>query len=332
LALAVLAYVAFVMPETQGKSLPRSPADASAVGENSNNLSAPLLIHSGQALLSGASHSVEPDTTAIVDSSSSPLAVDQAGASAILSTDGPSMSGRMTLNPCTLLRVAFRSSVYRRLALILFFSQLSQNGVHSCAQLFLKHHMDYTKNQNNYLLLIMGGWSVGLMLFVIPLLMNRWEYRRIILLGLIADMCHLSLYMYLPSFSYFGFIAFFQGLSYVSFPAACAALARCGDDASGSGSPSEQGLVMAMSASVRSLTQAIAPLAFNGVLSYFTWKGAVVQLDIAPFIVGELCVLAALIATFGLKSEPEPQLPAVDANLINSPWPQRQDGSSVVAQ
>jgi MFS family permease len=91
----------------------------------------------------------------------------------------------------------------------------------------------------------------------------------------------------LPDKKYFWFIAFCQGSTYMSFPAATAMLSSLVSD-------HEQGAVLAMAAGIRALTQGLAPVVFNGLLSYFTWDRAFAQFPAAPFILSSACILIAL--------------------------------------
>jgi hypothetical protein len=179
--------------------------------------------------------------------------------------DVAAITSPKTMHPLALIRLAFCLPAYRRISFVLFFGQLSQNGIHSCAQLFLKKSQHYTKDNNNWLLLVMGAWAVVLMTLVVPYAlakgMQRCRLRTVILVGLMSDFCHQCMYIVLPSFSYFYLLALFQGLSFITYPAGVGVLSRCGSEA-------DQGFVLAMSAGIRSLTQAIAPIAFNGLLSF----------------------------------------------------------------
>jgi MFS family permease len=103
------------------------------------------------------------------------------------------------------------------------------------------------------------------------------------------------LFSFLPDKKYMWFISFFQGLTLMSFPASNGLLSACVSEA-------EQGSVLALSAGIRSLTQGMAPILFNGLFSYFTWDRAFAKFPAAPFVVSSTCIVVALIAATRLPS------------------------------
>jgi hypothetical protein len=104
-----------------------------------------------------------------------------------------------SLNPCHALKAAWRSPLYRTIALIIFFSQLTDNGVHESAMFFLKHQLSFTKNDNSILLLAMGGWSIVVLFVIMPMMLRRWDEKVVLITALVMDQVHQLMYMSVKS-------------------------------------------------------------------------------------------------------------------------------------
>jgi MFS family permease len=100
-----------------------------------------------------------------------------------------------SMNPCTALKLAFTSPAHRNLAIIIFFSQMSQNGIMTCAMMYLKYHLHLTSDDNSKLLLAMGGWAVVVMIIILPLMLRKRDEKFVLLFALAMDFVHQMMYL-----------------------------------------------------------------------------------------------------------------------------------------
>jgi len=222
----------------------------------------------------GGSHSNVP-THAVLYAPASPAAAAQASEGLLPyhasdATVQPNAFSHSN-NPFNALRLALvsgrwdgqRLPALRLASLVLLCSQLAQNGVSHSAALYLHDHLKFDKDDNSRLLIAMGSWTVFILVLLMPLLLRKVKEKHLLVAALAGDFVHQLTYVLLPDKKYMWFIAAFQGIGLVAYPAACAVLSQCvGKE--------QQGAVLAISAGIRSLTQGVSPILFNGLLALFT--------------------------------------------------------------
>lgn len=132
----------------------------------------------------------------------------------------------------------------------------------------------------------------------------------------------------MPNKQFMFLLAGLQGFGMMSYPASNVVLSRCVG-------AEEQGAVLSMSGGIRSLTQGMAPVLFNGLFAYFTWGDAVVFFPQAPFCLSALFMAIAIF--FCLRMERRHAAAAAiaaaaaaggasdaDTDMIDGPSQQRQ--------
>lgn len=121
----------------------------------------------------------------------------QVSAEEVTLDDDPAVasSSLPSLNPCHALKAAWRTPLYRTVALIIFFSQLTDNGVHESAMFYLKHELAFTKDDNSILLMAMGGWSIIVLFVIMPLMLKKWDEKVVLVTALVLDQAHQLMYM-----------------------------------------------------------------------------------------------------------------------------------------
>lgn len=98
----------------------------------------------------------------------------------------------------------------------------------------------------------------------------------------------------MPNKHYVFLAAVLHGFGMMAYPSSNVALSRCVGAA-------EQGTVLSMSSGIRSLTQGISPVLFNGLFAYFTYKDAVMYFPQAPFVLAALCMAIAIFFSLRLS-------------------------------
>lgn len=91
----------------------------------------------------------------------------------------------------------------------------------------------------------------------------------------------------MPNKNFVFLAAVLHGFGMMAYPSSNVALSRCVGAA-------EQGAVLSMSSGIRSLTQGMSPVLFNGTFAYFTWRDAVVYFPQAPFVLAALFMAIAI--------------------------------------
>eukprot|EP00455_Lapot_gusevi_P024578 TRINITY_DN2562_c0_g1_i5.p1 TRINITY_DN2562_c0_g1~~TRINITY_DN2562_c0_g1_i5.p1 ORF type:complete len:489 (+),score=86.49 TRINITY_DN2562_c0_g1_i5:62-1468(+) len=197
-------------------------------------------------------------------------------------------------NPFAAMKFLLRSPLLTLLAIMLFFSELSENGLLDTALLYLNDRFHYTSQQNSFLLI---GFGVGFFLttfFIYPLCIKHLNIRTLIIFALFCNLAHVICYIILWNFLSIILVIGLLALAFMAFPA-------IGAVTSLHVPPHMQGRAQGGIAGVRAVTRGFGPLIFSGIFSYFTSSHSPISnFPQAAFVFGAICVFISLLFAFRL--------------------------------
>ena len=189
------------------------------------------------------------------------------------------------------------------LAIAFMFASLAQRGLENVWVLYTGYSFGWDERANGYALGLVGVMAVIVQGFLIRPAIKRFGERRAIVLGLSFSALSFAAYGLATQGWMMLVIIVVGSLSGVAAPAIQGLVA-------GVVAPSEQGKVQGALTSLTSLTSIIAPLLFTSLLfGYFTSDAAPFVLPGAPFFLGSLLFVTALILMTRLFKRVPPTAP-----------------------
>ena len=189
------------------------------------------------------------------------------------------------------------------LAIAFMFASLAQRGLENVWVLYTGYSFGWDERANGYALGLVGVMAVIVQGFLIRPAIKRFGERRAIVLGLSFSALSFAAYGLATQGWMMLVIIVVGSLSGVAAPAIQGLVA-------GVVAPSEQGKVQGALTSLTSLTSIIAPLLFTSLLfGYFTSDAAPFVLPGAPFFLGSLLFVTALILMTRLFKRVPPAAP-----------------------
>ena len=193
------------------------------------------------------------------------------------------------------------------LAVAFIFASLAQRGLENVWVLYTGYSFGWDERANGYALGLVGVMAVIVQGFLIGPVIKRLGERRAILMGLGFSVFSFAAYGLATQGWMMLVIIVLGSLSGVAAPAIQGLVA-------GVVNPSEQGKVQGALTSLTSLTSIVAPLLFTSLLfGYFTSSAAPVILPGAPFFLGSLLFVIALIVLLRLFKRLPPQVGAAES-------------------
>jgi MFS transporter, DHA1 family, tetracycline resistance protein len=209
------------------------------------------------------------------------------------------------VNPVSSIQNLTRYPLVANLAFAFLFITLAQGGLQTVWVLYTGYRYGWGEMTNGLTLGLVGLMAAIVQGGLVRPVIKALGERKTILLGLSISVL---------SFLFYGLAAEGWMMLVVIVLGALAGVAQPAIQGlvAGSVSPSEQGKVQGALTSLFSLTSIFAPLIFvSGLFSYFTAPTAPLNLPGAPFFLGSLFNLIALVVVFMVfrKFQPQPQPP-----------------------
>ena len=166
---------------------------------------------------------------------------------------------------------------------------LAQRGLENVWVLYTGYRFGWGEFQNGLALGLVGLMAAVVQGGLIRPTVKRFGERGTVLLGLIVSACAFLGYGVASQGWMIPGIIIFGSLGGLTGPAIQSIVA-------GSVSPNEQGNIQGALTSLMSLTNIVAPLFITaGLFSYFTSETAIVQLPGAPFLLGSMLLIIAIV-------------------------------------
>ncbi len=175
------------------------------------------------------------------------------------------------------------------LAVAFVFLSLAQRGLETVWVLFTSHKFGWDPRTNGLALALVGVMAALVQGLLVGPAVTHLGERRCVLLGLVVSTLSFAAYGLASRGWVLLAIIVFGSIGGIAGPAIQGMVA-------GAVSPSDQGKVQGALTSLTSATSIVAPLIFSaGLFSYFTSKDAIVELPGAPFLLGSVLILVALV-------------------------------------
>ncbi len=203
------------------------------------------------------------------------------------------------------------------LAVVFVFVALAQRGLENVWVLYTGHRYGWDERANGLALALVGVMAAVVQGGLVRPAIARFGERNCIRFGLGLSVLSFLGYGLATEGWMVLLIIVVGSFSGLAGPAIQSMVA-------GSVSPSEQGKVQGALTALMSLTAIVAPLVFTaGLFSYFTSEGAIAHLPGAPFLLGSVLCLAALMTVVRLfrRVPPAAQEPSSEEPAAGSPTP-----------
>lgn len=206
-----------------------------------------------------------------------------------LSEENRSPFDRSKLNPFRALARLRAYPLVAGLAVAFMLMSLAQRGLENVWVLYTGYRFGWNESQNGLTLGLVGLVAVGVQGFLVRPVIRRIGERRAVQLGLAVACLAFIGYGAAWDGRLVLVVILFGGLAGLAGPSIQALVA-------GAVPPTEQGRVQGSLTSLMSLSSIVSPLVFTaGLFSYFTSDAAPVELPGAPFFLGSLLFMAALV-------------------------------------
>lgn len=196
------------------------------------------------------------------------------------------------LNPLGTVKRLRAYPIVAGLAIAFFCMSLAQRGLENVWVLFTSFQFGWDEKTNGLTLGLVGLTAIVVQGFLVRPIIGRFGERRTAMLGLAVSAVAFLCYGLASQGWMVPCIIVFGSFGGVTMPAIQSIVA-------GNVEPSEQGKVQGALTSLMSLTNIIAPLFFTaGLFAYFTSEQAVFRLPGAPFLVGSVLWVTALLVAW----------------------------------
>jgi DHA1 family tetracycline resistance protein-like MFS transporter len=190
-----------------------------------------------------------------------------------------------------------RYSLVLNLSAVIVLAGLAQNSLQSIWVLYTDYRFDWGPREVGFSLAVVGLAAVIVQGGLTGPIVARLGEPRAIVFGLSISALSYFLYGFAGEAWMFYVIPFFSALGFVSGPSAQALISR-------TVGANEQGAVQGALASLTSLTGVVGPLLATGVFRYFIGDRAPFTLPGAPFLLGALFLVGALIVAVRTFAHP----------------------------